>query len=32
MVAFSGEVPNTDVEEPSLPKDHSFSETNLNPG
>ena len=32
MVAFSGEVPNSDVEENSLPADHQFSETNLNPG
>ncbi|MCY1392263.1 type I site-specific deoxyribonuclease, HsdR family [compost metagenome] len=32
MVAFSGEAPNKDVEEPSLPSDHQFSETNLNPG
>ena len=32
MVAFSGEVPNSDVEESSLPVDHQFSETNLNPG
>ncbi|MEJ6655865.1 MAG: DEAD/DEAH box helicase family protein [Pseudomonas sp.] len=32
MVAFSGEVPNTDVQEPSLPADHQFSETSLNPG
>jgi type I restriction enzyme R subunit len=32
MVAFSGEVPNSDVEESSLPADHQFSETNLNPG
>lgn len=32
MVAFSGEVPNTDVKEVSLPSDHQFSETNLNPG
>lgn len=32
MVAFSGEVPNKEVEAPSLPADHQFSETNLNPG
>lgn len=32
MVAFSGEVPNAEVEEASLPADHQFSETNLNPG
>lgn len=32
MVAFSGEVPNTEVEESSLPSDHQFSESNLNPG
>ena len=32
MVAFSGEVPNTEVEASSLPADHQFSETNLNPG
>jgi type I restriction enzyme R subunit len=32
MVAFSGEVPNSDVNEASLPADHQFSETNLNPG
>lgn len=32
MVAFSGEVPNTEVEENSLPSDHHFSEYNLNPG
>jgi type I restriction enzyme R subunit len=32
MVAFSGEVPNTDVQDGSLPSDHQFSETNLNPG
>ncbi|AIL61199.1 type I restriction endonuclease subunit R [Pseudomonas alkylphenolica] len=32
MVAFSGEVPNSDVQETGLPADHQFSETNLNPG
>ena len=32
MVAFSGDVPNGDVQESSLPADHQFSETNLNPG
>lgn len=32
MVAFSGDVPNTDVKEASLPADHQFSEFNLNPG
>ncbi|MEA9988160.1 type I restriction endonuclease [Pseudomonas sp. RTS1] len=32
MVAFSGDVPNGDVQESSLPTDHQFSETNLNPG
>lgn len=32
MVAFSGDVPNGDVQESSLPVDHQFSETNLNPG
>ncbi len=32
MVAFSGDVPNSDVEEPSLPADHQFNELNLNPG
>lgn len=32
MVAFSGEVPNSDVSEASLPADHQFSETSLNPG
>ncbi len=32
MVAFSGEVPNAEVKEPSLPADHPFSEGNLNPG
>ena len=32
MVAFSGEVANKEVEEPSLPLEHSFSETNMNPG
>jgi len=32
MVAFSGEVPNSDVQEASLPADHQFNETNLNPG
>ncbi|CAD5203566.1 type I restriction endonuclease subunit R [Pseudomonas sp. FEN] len=32
MVAFSGEVANTDVQEGSLPSDHQFTETNLNPG
>lgn len=32
MVAFSGDVPNAEVEEASLPGDHQFNETNLNPG
>ncbi|MEE4462041.1 type I restriction endonuclease [Azotobacter chroococcum] len=32
MVAFSGEVPNREVQENSLPVDHPFSESNLNPG
>ena len=32
MVAFSGEVANSDVQETGLPADHQFSETNLNPG
>jgi len=32
MVAFSGDVPNSDVEAEKLPADHQFSETNLNPG
>ena len=32
MVAFSGDVPNGDVQESSLPADHQFSETNMNPG
>lgn len=32
MVAFSGDVPNTDVKEQSLPSGHAFNEANLNPG
>lgn len=32
MVAFSGEVPNSDVQESGFKDDHQFSESNLNPG
>ena len=32
MVAFSGDVPNKDVEEATLPPTHAFNETNMNPG
>ena len=32
MVAFSGEVTNTDVDDGKFPADHAFNETNMNPG
>lgn len=32
MVAFSGDVPNTDTQEAEFPEKHGFNETNLNPG
>jgi type I restriction enzyme R subunit len=32
MVAFSGDVPNKEVEEPTLPPTHQFNESNANPG
>jgi type I restriction enzyme R subunit len=32
MVAFSGEVPNKEVQDGQFPDDHQFNETNLNPG
>ena len=31
IVAFSGEVSNKEVEEPSFPEEHAFSEGNMNP-
>lgn len=32
LVAFSGELPNTEVEAADFPSEHSFSENSLNPG
>lgn len=32
LVAFSEEVPNTDVKDPNFAEDHGFTERNLNPG
>lgn len=32
MVAFSGEVPNTEVKDDAFPDKHQFNETNTNPG
>ncbi|EIW17358.1 MULTISPECIES: type I restriction endonuclease subunit R [Pelosinus] len=31
MVAFSGEVPNQEVQDGSFPEEHQFNETNMNP-
>jgi len=32
MVAFSGDVPNKEVQDASYPEDHAYNETNMNPG